>query len=1795
EAFAHRNLRFANGDEKLVIQPGEGLAILSEAAGDLNQLVRWAVEWQETASAPTTAGEYMMNYPRVELAAAANAKYHTFFNPSGSGKTTVVRRLGIYVDADGTATSQPISIRRISAASGGTALISAANIPKKHTSTPNSVMELRYNNVTATLSGGSTDARITSLIGPGAAAQAMRSQKEIVFATRGDLILKEGQGIALYTELAGDLDQYVKFFVEWQEVANVDAPTTVNEYLTSIGMNSGVTNSGYVYSAFYNPPTSGTTTLIKRVHIRVDSAATATSVPFSLMRISTSSAGSLVTASDIPAKNTSSGSSVMEIRKTGVTVTYSGSTERLIGVSAPSVVTAVVGPALSGRAERTYTYNSSSTQESLVLKPGEGIALRQETAGFTGHRVFLEVEWQEVPNASAPAAANEFVFSTPEIVGAPAAVKPNYVYGTLYNPADSGKNYVVQRMEARVHATTSAVYVSASFRRISTSSNSTLITASNIGKKNASSTDSTAQIRHSGTTVLFSGATTSRLSSVITPGANNQANGLEQTTINTDDELVIKPGEGIAFYQEAGADVDQKYFFQVEWREDSISVSVSVSVSGTVYGTNETSALQEALSIKLAVGDSTSYSANTSAADGTFTFSGVTQPSDGTVLTVWLNTTLATSSSLVFKYGSSCNGGSGNDCTGLSLYQNRVSIDNKHTGSMAISDLTACNNSSGSACSDTDIGFVATTTPSASSTLSWLVNILKVMGGATFAPGGNLSAQKLSVAGTYTGDSETITLSEGGTSTTCTDASQTALCVSGTFTPNSNTVKYTGTSAANIPALTYNNLELSPSSAGSPTYTFASATATPASWYNSSWNYRKAITIDKTKVSTASGTALSNFPVLLHVAGDANLKYTGSGGNVASSTGGDILITSSDGTSLLNYEIEKYSSSTGETIAWVKVPTLSTTTDTTLYMYYGNASAPYNATTTGVWDANYKGVWHFGDSSTLNLKNSVTGVDGTNSGVAAIAGKISGAASFMDATDIFTTDINGNYSSITIEAWAYQGGGGGSNLPRIIEKRAVLEDAQEITVYLNSGLASNSNYQVGTRWNGIDVSWYTTPDGEFIDNTIQHIAAAYDGSSTANNGLLYLDSISKPVLEQGTAPAGTRGTNSANYTIGNRAYDLARYWGGWIDEVRISDTIRSADWIATGYANQNSTTTFYAVNGQETPSAGVLSVVINSNLTIGDGTNPVTVSAYTNSASTTILGNFTINANATYVAASTSPLNLAGSFTNNGTFTHSNGTTTFTSTSGTKNISGNTTFYNLDINGSNGTFNLYASAPSTWYSTGGTWNYRKAITIDKTKVSTASGTALSNFPVLLHVAGDADLKYTGSGGNVASSTGGDILITSSDGTTKLNYEIEKYSSSTGETIAWVKVPTLSTTTDTTLYMYYGNASAPYNATTTGVWDSDYRGVWHFSEASSPAVDSKNSISLAQGNGTVFNSDGKINKVVSGDGADDELTAAHTSNLNIASTLTLSTWLKLDDYGETGPIIQKRGQTTYCDTNYNYGFFIAQTTGYPIFEYGASCTGLTDDSSAFGTGSWTYLSVVVDEVGDTIKFYRNGAVTKTLPYTGTMPGSGTGSTDVLGYSNTDLTTYNLDGSMDELRLSAAIRSVDWIVTEYNSQNSTTTFYSVGTQENYSSGIVVANNLAVSAGTVTSTSTITVSGGSVSGNGTINITGGTFNLSGAGNFGGNTGWTFNNLTLSGTASTTSAGTGGITVAGTLTNSGILSAGSKTWILSGSGTPFVQSGTFYPQTSTFIYSGTSNATVTSATYYNLSLAPAGTPTYT
>jgi hypothetical protein len=131
----------------------------------------------------------------------------------------------------------------------------------------------------------------------------------------------------------------------------------------------------------------------------------------------------------------------------------------------------------------------------------------------------------------------------------------------------------------------------------------------------------------------------------------------------------------------------------------------------------------------------------------------------------------------------------------------------------------------------------------------------------------------------------------------------------------------------------------------------------------SGYSYRRTITIDHSKVPN---TDQSSFPLL--ISGTYSfLASVSNGGSVQDANGYDVVFSSdSSCSSKLNHEVETYNATTGAVNYWVKVPTLSHTTDTIIYMCYGNAGISTDQSNkAAVWDTGYKAVWHVPNGTSL--------------------------------------------------------------------------------------------------------------------------------------------------------------------------------------------------------------------------------------------------------------------------------------------------------------------------------------------------------------------------------------------------------------------------------------------------------------------------------------------------------------------------------------------------------------------------------------------------------------------------------------------------------------------------------------------------------------------------------------------------------------------------------------------------------------------------------------------------------------
>lgn len=681
----------------------------------------------------------------------------------------------------------------------------------------------------------------------------------------------------------------------------------------------------------------------------------------------------------------------------------------------------------------------------------------------------------------------------------------------------------------------------------------------------------------------------------------------------------------------------------------------------------------------------------------------------------------------------------------------------------------------------------------------------------------------------------------------------------------------------------------------------------------SGYDYYMEIEIQSSKVSGSS--ALTNFPVLIDIT-DNSLRTTGNGGYVTNSNGFDIAFSNDGNVSNLDFDLEDYNASTGSIKAWVKIPSLSNSTNTTIRMYYGNSSVSTNQSTTSTWSNGYYSLWHLNDDFTDASSNSN---NGTNTGSVDVNAVVADGQDFSANTD--KIDV-GNFSvsgtELTLSAWFYV-----DNFDiddgRIISK-ATSQNAGDHYFMLST--VSNSGYKLRFRLktNGSTTTLMAS-SGSISTGIWYYANAVYDGSEMK----LYLNNSAVG----NTSKSGSMTTSSSvDVHIGNNPGSNLKPFDGKIDEVRVSNVARSADWITTEYNNQNNPSTFISHGSAISTSGG------------GSG-------------------------------------------------------------------------------GGGG-------AAITGYSDSCT------IVIDHNNISGSSD--LTDFPLYVEIS-NYGLATVANGGVMQNSNGYDIAFSDANNNNALDFEIESYDETTGELLAWVKVPTLSASTDTEIKLFYGKSGVSSNPSSTATWTSDYKAVWHFNGNLNDATSNNN-------DGTNNGSSSSNAKLGSGryfDGASDWINVAHSNSLDITgNTITLEAWVRAPvPNGDDSPFIMKSPSVN--NERYMLGIDGSATNNNVNNRLTTSNGHVRDDDSQIPNNTWTHVAMVYDGSEKTI--FVNGSSVATHSVSGNILST---TADLQIAKRNDARYFN--GTLDELKISDVAKSDDWIATEYSNQNDPDNFYSVTCSEN-----------------------------------------------------------------------------------------------------------------------------------------------------
>jgi len=334
------------------------------------------------------------------------------------------------------------------------------------------------------------------------------------------------------------------------------------------------------------------------------------------------------------------------------------------------------------------------------------------------------------------------------------------------------------------------------------------------------------------------------------------------------------------------------------------------------------------------------------------------------------------------------------------------------------------------------------------------------------------------------------------------------------------------------------------------------------SWVLPLWSYRRAIIIG----SRSPAATLSDFPILIDIQNDTPLR------DHARSDGHDIRFTTESGVAL-EHQTETYDSVTGSLLAWVKLPSLDTSNDTLLLLYYGNGTAAADPSVTTVWSNGYTAVWHLGESgagaagefydASGNGNHAQGGAGVTSSTPARVAGKIGYGQDGDGVDDFVSTPVQlAGQSLLTVTTWFHVRKTDNIVRPGLLGQNDALEIGFYWTDRLNVWTPT-----VTTKCPGKNIVSACTPD--FSLNTWMHLAVVFDGT----NITLYIDGVEKHV-------AASPNVGSGNYffSLMGRIFDpTGNHLDGMLDEARVALTNRSAAWIATQHATQSAPASSYTL------------------------------------------------------------------------------------------------------------------------------------------------------------------------------------------------------------------------------------------------------------------------------------------------------------------------------------------------------------------------------------------------------------------------------------------------------------------------------------------------------------------------------------------------------------------------------------------------------------------------------------------
>ena len=365
-------------------------------------------------------------------------------------------------------------------------------------------------------------------------------------------------------------------------------------------------------------------------------------------------------------------------------------------------------------------------------------------------------------------------------------------------------------------------------------------------------------------------------------------------------------------------------------------------------------------------------------------------------------------------------------------------------------------------------------------------------------------------------------------------------------------------------------------------------------WYNANWQFRKVKVVDHRRVLAT----LTNFPIYIALDNDSELA-----GHLKSGCQ-DFLVTLADGTKL-SHEVVACDAAKGTVHVFARVPSLSSTNDTALLVYYGNPAATDQSNRAGVWDSNTKMVLNFtGGVLTDSTSNGINATVAGGAPAPTSDSPVGPGFSCSGIADRLTTATAPITTQMTLSFWF----------------RA---DMRATAKALIIPLVGNANV-FGFSWDGYS-QW------------AQSMYFNWNGGSNPMWG--GFSNLSPTLHRWYFAAMSWDGTKATAYTDGGQsgtvnAATIDGFMGGLnicgdasnqtrakLAHIKLENTGRNAAWIATQYANQSHPELFFRTGAQQTSGAAPTIESFTATYSMVEPGKPTLLQWVTRNASTVLIDN----------------------------------------------------------------------------------------------------------------------------------------------------------------------------------------------------------------------------------------------------------------------------------------------------------------------------------------------------------------------------------------------------------------------------------------------------------------------------------------------------------------------------------------------------------------------------------------------